>query len=69
MISCVPDCASGINSVKNVLTTPRTTTKHYNRAREIEASQAHNQLIARLRRSSKCDDGRYSPLCRTTRRR
>jgi integrase len=28
----------------------RTTTKHYNRARGIEASRAHSQVIARLRR-------------------
>jgi hypothetical protein len=28
----------------------RTTIKHYNRAKGIEASRAHNQLIARLRR-------------------
>jgi integrase len=28
----------------------RTTIKHYNRARRVEASRAHNQLIARLRR-------------------
>jgi integrase len=28
----------------------RTTIKHYNRARGVEASRAHNQLIARLRR-------------------
>jgi integrase len=29
----------------------RTTTKHYNRARGIEASRAHAQLLAKLRRS------------------
>jgi len=30
----------------------RTTTKYYNRAKGIEASRAHNQLIARLRKRS-----------------
>ena len=31
----------------------RTTTKYYNRARGIEASRSHNQLIARLRRKTR----------------
>jgi integrase len=30
----------------------RTTIKHYNRAKGIEASRAHNKLIAQLRRKS-----------------
>ena len=33
----------------------RTTTKHYNRARGVEASRAHNQVIARLRRKPRGD--------------
>jgi len=33
----------------------RTTTKHYNRARGIEASRAHAQIIAGMRRSGRAE--------------